>query len=121
MAKLGPDELMRRVERALHFGGGFYAPEDIAVCVDEGRMQAFSHENSLVVTEVLTSPRRKIVNVTLAAGELCDFKPLEVQVMAFAAKEGCDAIRMGGRKGWAAVLPRLGYTDLGLVNFERKL
>lgn len=121
MAKLGPEELMRRVERALLIGGGMYGPDDIQLCVEEGRMQALSHGDSLVVTEILTSPRRKYVNVALAVGSLDHFEPLQDQLLALGRDNGCDAIRMGGRKGWSAILPQHGWSHIPIVNFERKL
>lgn len=121
MTAIGPDELMRRVERALRIGGGLYEPADIEVCVEEGRMQALCHEDSLVVTEILTSPRRKYVNVALAVGSLDHFEPLQDQLIKLGRENGCDAIRMGGRKGWSAILPRYGWSSLPIVNFERKL
>lgn len=121
MAKLAPEELMRRVERALQVGGGLYAPADIEACVEEGRMQALTHEDSLVVTEILTSPRRKFVNVALAVGSLEHFEPLQDQLMALGREHGCDAIRMGGRRGWASILPRHGWAQIPVINFERRL
>lgn len=121
MATLGPDELRRRLLRALSVAGNTHAPEDVAQAVKEGRMQAWTRGDSLVVTEVLEFPRAKALNVFLAAGDLDEVLSLIPEMAEFGRQHGCGTMRMQGRRGWARVLPRLGWQEAKHVIYERAL
>ena len=121
MAKLDPEELNRRLARALEVGGNTYSPDDIMDACSEGRMQAWMQGDSLVVTELLTFPRAKAVNIVIAVGLLDDVMSLQPEIEAFGRAHGCKVMRMEGRKGWARVLPRHGWREDNKVIFERAL
>ena len=121
MAKLGPDEFHNRLNRALAVGGNTHGPDDIAAAVEEGRMQAWTKGDSLIVTEVLEFPKAKAVNVVLAVGRLDEVLSLMPDLEAFAREHDCRALRMEGRKGWARVLPHYGWKADPKVIFERSL
>lgn len=121
MAKLGPDELMRRLDRALGVAGHTHTPDDVSRAVAEGRMQAWLNGDSLVVTEVLEFPQAKALNVFLAVGNLDEVMALQPGLEAFGREHGCKALRMEGRKGWRKVLPRHGWREDNKVIYERSL
>lgn len=121
MAKLGPDDFRKRLEKALRIGGGSHAPEDVAQAVAEGRMQSWVRNDTLVVTEVIQCPRYKMLVIFLAVGRLEDVLALTPEIEAFGREHGCQRAKMTGREGWAGVLPKHGWHKVPHVSFERAL
>lgn len=121
MARPDSAELQRRLLRALDVAGKTHAPEDVARAVSEGRMQAWTNGDSLVVTEVQQFPRGNMLNVFLAVGNLEEVMAIQPELEAFGRAHGCSTMRMEGRKGWARVLPHHGWTPDNKVIFERAL
>lgn len=121
MANLDPKELQRRLLRALDVAGKTHAPDDVAAAVEAGRMQAWNRGDSLVVTEVLEYPRARALNVFLAVGNLDEVLDLIPDMAAFGREQGCTMMRMQGRRGWARVLPALGWREQKQVIYERTL
>lgn len=121
MANLDHTELQRRLMRALDVAGKTHGPEDVAHAVEEGRMQAWTAGDSLIVTEVLEFPKAKALNVFLAVGNLDEVLSLLPDLEAFGQEHGCGVMRMEGRKGWARVLPNYGWKENKLVIYEREL
>ena len=121
MANLDHTELQRRLMRALDVAGKTHGPDDVARAVDEGRMQAWTAGDSLVVTEVLNYPQARALNVFLAVGNLDEVLSLLPDLEAFGREHGCEKMRMEGRKGWARVLPSHGWKENKLVIYERTL
>ena len=121
MARLEAEDFRKRLAKALEVGGNGYGPEDIAQAVAEGRMQAWTRNDSLVVTEVIMRPKANAINIVLAAGLLEDVLALQADMMAFGREHGCKVMRMEGRRGWAKILPREGWKQDNKVIFERAL
>ena len=107
--------------RALDVAGKTYGPEDVARAVADGRMQAWTAGDSLVVTEVLTFPKTRALNVFLAVGTLEDVMSLQPTLEEFGRQHGCSVMRMEGRKGWRRVLPDYGWRENKSVSYERAL
>ena len=107
--------------RALDVAGKTHGPEDVARAVSEGRMQAWTAGDSLVVTEVLAFPQARALNVFLAVGDLDEVMSLQPALEAFGREHGCKVMRMEGRKGWARVLPQHGWKQDPKVIYERTL
>ena len=107
--------------RALDVAGKTHGPEDVARAVADGRMQAWTAGDSLVVTEVLAFPQARALNVFLAVGNLDEVMSLLPDLEAFGREHGCKAMRMEGRKGWARVLPNYGWKEDKKVIYEKEL
>lgn len=120
MATLDPEELQKRLLKALKIGGNTYTPADLAEAVKEGRMQAWQNGQSVVITEVIGYPQKRVLNIFLAVGELNEIMELEPQLQKFGMEHGCYCIRMTGRKGWAKVLSKYGGKQT-YITFERAL
>lgn len=121
MAKLGPEELQKRLKKALAVGGNTHDPQDIAAMVEAGKMQAWVNGDSLVITEVMHYPRVSVVNIVIAVGRLSEVMSLQPAIEDFAREQKCAALRMEGRKGWERVLPHHGWKADQKVIFERTL
>lgn len=89
-----------KLSRALARGGGFYGLSDLLERIADKRMQSFSCNNSWVVTQINQFPRKRMLDVVAAVGDLEDCRALHDQVVAFAEAEGADLIRAIGRRGW---------------------
>lgn len=111
MASLTTEELHRRFERALEGLRGAYDVDDIKARVKDGRLQSWQRGQSVVVTEVLSFPRKQIVNILLAAGNLEEIMDLQDDIAQWAKEIGCDRMMMSGRHGWSKVLPKYGWTN----------
>jgi hypothetical protein len=121
MAKLGPEELQRRLKKALKIGGGTHTPADIAALIEEGKMQAWVNGDSLVVTEIANYPQVSAVNIVIAVGSLSEVMAMQPLIEEFGRLHGCAVMRMQGRRGWERVLPHHGWKANPTVVFERTL
>lgn len=120
MASLAPD-LQRKLQRALDVAGNTHSAADVADYVKAGRMQSWVNGDSLVVTEVVQYPRCNALNVFLAVGNMDEVLDLIPTMAEFGRQHGCTKMRMQGRKGWARVLPHLGWAEQKQVIYERVL
>lgn len=120
MANLEPEELKKRLTKALRMGGNTHTPVDLADAIKEGRMQAWQNGQSVVVTEVLGFPQKNVLNVFLAVGSLDEIMALQPKIEEFGRLHKCSHLMMHGRKGWEKVLPKYGWAH-ARVNLERPL
>lgn len=107
------DELMRCrgwIEAAMEHGTGTHIFEDIVVAVIQGRMQLWSTPNACAITEIVLYPRKKVLHVFLAGGDMKEILPRIEDVAQWGASQGCTAMTMAGRKGWKRVLKNWKWT-----------
>jgi hypothetical protein len=90
----------KKLARVLDTMGGLYALNDILTAIAEGRMQSFVEGNSWVITQVISFPRAKVLEVFAAVGDLDDLRILHSRIIDFSAEVGVGVIRAYGRKGW---------------------
>ena len=98
-----------KLARGLERLGGLYTLNDILTAIAEGRMQSFVEGNSWAVTQVVSFPRAKVLEVFAAIGDLDDLRILHDRILDFAAEEGIGVIRAYGRKGWLPDASRRGW------------
>ena len=59
---------------------------------------------AIAVTELIATPKEKLCRITLCAGrERAVWTHLIADIERFAAGEGCTALRIEGRRGWARI------------------
>lgn len=109
-----------QIEAALEYSGGTHTFDDVAAGVLTGRMQIWPTEASCIVTEIIAYPRRKVLNVFLGGGSLGEIMAMHPDVEAWARAQGCDALTMSGRRGWAKPLGAHGWRALHQV-YEKGL
>ena len=93
------------IEAALAYSGGTHTFDDIAAGVLTGRFRIWERPNGCAVTEFVVFPRKKVLNVFLAGGEMQAIKDLEAPAAEFARANGCHAMTISGRAGWKRALP----------------
>ena len=58
------------IEAALQYTGGTHEFEDIVDGIRSSRMQLWPSKRGCIVTEIVIYPRKKVLNLFLAGGEL---------------------------------------------------
>lgn len=119
---MSAEQYRKQIEAALEYAGGSHAFEDIAEGVEQGRFQLWAGPSSVMITELVESPREKAVNVFLAGGNQAELERMEPLVCDFGRRRGCSLIYMTGRRGWLrSFLPRVGWKDRRLVVMQKEL
>ena len=107
------------IESALEYGGGTHIYEDIVTAIIEGKMQLWPAENSCWVTEITVYPRKKVLHVFLAGGNLDEILGMHDSVVNWAIDQGCEGMTLTGRKGWGKALADIGWKSK-LVLLEKR-
>ena len=89
-----------------------YHPEDIRQFCKDGSMQCWlAHEDGQIlavgITQVIVYPQRRVLGVPFIGAEDGSinswFEHLE-SLLEFAEEQGCEALRVWGRRGWERLL-----------------
>ena len=112
---LPPEELIRRLKKALVHGGETHDWVDIKTGLYEGIYQIFWNDAAAAVTEIVQAPRKKYLNIFLAAGRLEDVVKLHDQVVQFAGEMGCDFIKATARYGWKKFESDMGWKSRHVI------
>ena len=108
------------IEAALEYSGGTHIFEDIAEGIIEGRMQLWPSPRGCIVTEIVVYPRKKVLNLFLAGGELDQIVDMNDDITAWGIENGCTAGTMSGRIGWKKVLEPLGWKQM-YTTFQKEV
>jgi hypothetical protein len=99
----------KRLQRALDYQGGLFALSDILERIADGRMQSWVHNNSWAITQITIYPRRRLLEIVAAVGDLHDCRILHGKILVFARDMGVDLVAAYGRRGWARDADRNGW------------
>lgn len=103
--------LQRHVEAALIFAGGSHTRQDVWDMVAKEKAQLWFGPDSIIVTEIQTTPRMKILHFWLAGGSLGELERMYPLIEEWGVAMGCTQATLTGRKGWERTfLQRLGWT-----------
>lgn len=108
------------LEQALRHAGGTHTFEDVAAGIEHGRFQFWPAPHSVVVTEIIQFPQRKIAHCFLAAGRMEEIQIQRRWLEGWAKSVGCESVTIAGRPGWERVLGPDGY-EKAAVLLEKKL
>lgn len=97
------------IEDALQYCNGTHEFEDIVKAIAESSMQFWPAPRGCMVTEIVVYPRKKVLNIFLAAGELEQLKDMNDAMNAWAVNQGCTGGSLTGRVGWKKVLEPMGW------------
>src|SRR4029077_11551047 len=98
-----------KLERALDYQGGLYALSDILERIADGTMQSWVEGNSWAVTQISVYPRRRLLEIVAAVGDLPDCRILHDRILKFANDMDVDLVAAYGRRGWARDAERNGW------------
>jgi hypothetical protein len=114
------EEYRKLIEAALEYSGGTHNFDDIVSGVKSGHMQLWPTLKACAVTEIVVYPRKKVLHVFLAAGDLDQITDAIGVVEDWGKAQGCESLTMNGRYGWQRVLNKRGWTPT-MVTMERSL
>lgn len=97
------------IEAALEHSGGTHDFADIAKAVMRGEMQLWPNENGCLVTEIVSFPKKKTLNVFLGGGKMRDLLAMYGDIEAWATAQGCDGMTINGRQGWQRIFAKRGW------------
>lgn len=95
--------------KALRGAGDTHTISDLATGILNGGFQYWQALNAGVITEIVTYPRKRVLSVFLAFGDLDGVMGLQPRIEAFGVANGCSAMIECGRAGWEKVLPKYGW------------
>lgn len=104
-----PSDLPALFDKALAVGGGTHTREDIAAGLRDGRFQFWGDDVAAVITEIVATPRKRVLHVFIVAGNFKSAMAHLPEVEQFARDNGCAAITTTGRKGFLRRLPAYGF------------
>ena len=108
------------IEAALQYTGGTHEFEDIVDGIRSSRMQLWPSKRGCIVTEIVIYPRKKVLNLFLAGGELDQILDMNDDIKTWAKEHGCEAATMSGRLGWKQPLEPQGWKLL-YANFQKEI
>jgi len=109
---LPPDEIVRRIEKALKHGGDTHTWDDIRQGLSTGHFQIHWNDGGVAITEIQVFPRRKNLHCFIVAGKMAPVLELQQEMIAFARAHGCGSLSATGRFGWERVLPKQGWKKM---------
>ncbi|NEX94849.1 hypothetical protein [Caulobacter sp. 17J65-9] len=84
--------------------------EDLRAGVARGQAQFWPGEGAALVTEIASYPNRRVLEAVAAGGDGAEIADvLRPQAEAWARANGCAAVMVAGRPGWARRLKEQGY------------
>ena len=108
------------IEAALQYTGGTHEFDDIVEGIRSSRMQLWPSNRGCIVTEIVVYPRKKVLNLFLAGGELDQILDMNDDIKAWAKEHGCEAATMSGRLGGTKLLEPEGWKLL-YAHFQKEI
>jgi len=120
--KLSPDleRCKPLIEAALVHCNGTHEWDDIVAGIASSKMQLWAAPRGCIVTEIVVYPRKKVINIFLAGGELDQIMDMEHDIGQWAKSHGCTGGMMTGRLGWKKPLTENGW-KLQHVHFHKEI
>lgn len=103
------------IEGALEYSGGTHTFEDVCASILQGRMQLWPAPKGCAVTEIVAYPRKQVLHVFLAGGEMQQILDMIESAVAWGKAQGCSSMTIAGRHGWRRVLEKHGYAPVMTV------
>jgi hypothetical protein len=110
-----PSDYRELIESALAHSGGTHTFDDIAAGIAAQRYQLWPGRKSVVVSEILQFPQRRVAHCFLAAGDMEEIQVQRRWLEGWAASQGCQSVTVAGRPGWERVLAADGYQKAAVL------
>ena len=123
MSDLEFDRHTGYISDALEYAGGTHTVEDMRNLVADTRLQFWPGKHSVVLTQIIDTPRKRVLHIVLAGGDagaaLHELRDLLPRIEAFAWDHDCDMVVAYGRPAWGrAVFNSAGY-DSPTMEFRK--
>lgn len=94
------DRLSGYISDALEYADGTHTLDDVRALLDEGSLQLWPGAASAVVTQLIQTPRQKLLHFFLVGGNMDELKRLYPIILDWGRANGCTRATLSGRKGW---------------------
>ena len=98
-----------QINDALQYAEGTHTFDDVAAMIMNGRLVFIPMEDAFYVVEVVEYPRKKVLNIFLAGGELRTVLTSVKEIEHVAKNAGCSAVTLSGRRGWEKYAKECGW------------
>jgi hypothetical protein len=99
------------IQSALDKGGNTHDFIDVVEGVLGGKMQLWHGEKGCAVTELVVYPKKKVLHVFLAGGNLEQITDMHDDAVKWAKAQGCQGMTIAGRLGWKKILDKYGWKE----------
>ena len=122
MTALADSRYNRYLALALAHAGDTHSVADVHAMIAAGHAQLWPGPASVIVTEIITHPRQRLLNFFLAAGVRRELEAMTPIVLDWGRAQGCTRATLVGRKGWQRTfLARDGWRVSDLIIMEKDL
>lgn len=98
------------IEAALSHSENTHQFEDVAKMVAAGEAMLWPGPASVICTETIDHPQRRILNFFLAGGTMPELEAMTPLVLEWGKEQGCSMATLVGRRGWERTfLARTGW------------
>lgn len=105
-----------RPEIAKAINPDFYSIEGIELAIAEGRSQLWMEPESCVITEIVNYAGGPVCQCLWAAGDLSEIiDRMPGRIEPWAKSQGCIAMLVESRAGWAKALKPIGYEPFSVT------
>lgn len=108
---LSSEEKLRRLQKALEYGGPTHSISDLIGLLHAGKAQLWERGDGCIVTEIHEFPLLKAIHFWLISGTIKDCLALEHDINPWAIEQGCTIATACGRKGWGRVSAPTGWRE----------
>ena len=98
------------IEAALPYTRGALTIEDVEAGIISGQFMLWPGDGAAAVTEFITYPQLKALNIFLVGGSRAGMRELEPRILDYAKQNGCKRLMAGGRRGFERIAGRFGFT-----------
>lgn len=112
------ERLSPKLQASLDYALPTHTIADVQRLIEEGKMHFWPIDDSVLITELVTFPQMKILNVFIGGGEANELERALPSLRRWAKQLGCSHVAFLGREGWRARLRRLGWTDHKMSYFS---
>lgn len=103
-------ECEKYIADALEYCNGTHDLQDVADQIARGELQLWPANETALVSQIITYPKRKAIHIFLAGGNIDELINMEESVFTWAKMQGCDMLTFSGRLGWSrSKLKQRGY------------
>ena len=103
-------ECEKFIADALEYCNGTHDLQDVADQIARGELQLWPANETALVSQIITYPKRKSIHIFLAGGNIDELINMEESVFTWAKMQGCDMLTFSGRLGWSrSKLKQRGY------------
>lgn len=86
---------------ALEYSQGTHNVDDVLQQIATGELQLWPGKDSVLITQIITYPRKRALHIFLAGGNQRELKEMNDPVVQWAKAQGCTTITLTGRLGWS--------------------